>query len=192
MSRCTCRVTPASWPCAWTWTSRSSPRTCRRPVAAAGIYGTLIPILQQWNQQYDFVGSYYINIGDNPTAADPSTTNWTDEPALLPSALGDGERDRHPLVHPPHQSTDRDIHGDHLRRYAGRLDHDHFDRCCRRPSPASRWACLSRLPTARLVRTRRSPAPPEKVGPSPTRRSPRFQATPSRSATSQAASVARK
>ena len=26
--------------------------------ASAGIYGTLIPILQQWNQQYDFVGSY--------------------------------------------------------------------------------------------------------------------------------------
>ena len=93
-----------------------------------GIYGTLIPILQQWNQQYDFVGSYYINIGDNPNGADPSTTNWTVEPALLQSALGDGERDRHPLVHPPHQSTDRDVHGDHLRRYAGRLDHDHFDR----------------------------------------------------------------
>ena len=30
-----------------------------------GIYDKLIPILQQWNQQYDFVGSYYINIGDN-------------------------------------------------------------------------------------------------------------------------------
>ena len=44
--------------------------------ASAGIYGTLIPILQQWNQQYDFVGSYYINIGDNPNAADPSTTVW--------------------------------------------------------------------------------------------------------------------
>ena len=45
--------------------------------ASAGIYGTLIPILQQWNTQYDFVGSYFLNIGDNPTAADPSTTNWT-------------------------------------------------------------------------------------------------------------------
>ena len=42
----------------------------------SGIYGTLIPILQQWNQQYDFVGSYFINIGDTPTAADPATTNW--------------------------------------------------------------------------------------------------------------------
>jgi serralysin len=42
-----------------------------------GIYDTLIPILQQWNQQYNFVGSYFINVGDNPTGTDPSTTNWT-------------------------------------------------------------------------------------------------------------------
>ena len=41
-----------------------------------GIYDKLIPILQQWKQQYDFVGSYYINIGDTPNAADPTTTNW--------------------------------------------------------------------------------------------------------------------
>ena len=42
-----------------------------------GIYDTLIPILQQWNQQYDFVGSYFINIGDDPSGADQSTTNWS-------------------------------------------------------------------------------------------------------------------
>ena len=41
-----------------------------------GIYDKLIPILQQWKQQYDFVGSYYITIGDTPNAADPTTTNW--------------------------------------------------------------------------------------------------------------------
>ena len=42
-----------------------------------GIYDKLIPILQQWNTQYNFVGSYYINIGDNTAnTADPSTTNW--------------------------------------------------------------------------------------------------------------------
>jgi serralysin len=48
--------------------------------ASAGIYGTLIPILQQWNTQYDFVGSYFLNVGDNPSplnGTDPSTTNWT-------------------------------------------------------------------------------------------------------------------
>ncbi len=51
------------------------------PVSATGaplpgIYDTLVPILQQWEQKYDFVGSYYINIGDTPTAASPGTTNW--------------------------------------------------------------------------------------------------------------------
>ena len=69
-------MTRALWPRAWTWTSRSSPRTCR-PRGGVGIYDKLIPILQQWKQQYNFVGSYYINIGDNPTGADPSTTDWT-------------------------------------------------------------------------------------------------------------------
>jgi serralysin len=46
------------------------------PVGGGGIYSTLIPILQQWNQQYDFTGTFFVNIGDNPTGADPSTTNW--------------------------------------------------------------------------------------------------------------------
>ena len=44
-----------------------------------GVYDTLIPILEQWKALYNFVGSYYINVGDNPTptnGADPSTTNW--------------------------------------------------------------------------------------------------------------------
>jgi hypothetical protein len=33
------------------------------------IYDKLIPILQQWKQQYNFVGTYFINVGDdaNPT-----------------------------------------------------------------------------------------------------------------------------
>ena len=33
----------------------------------AGIYDKLIPILQQWKAQYNFVGSYYVDIGDNPS-----------------------------------------------------------------------------------------------------------------------------
>ena len=109
--------------------------------AVPGIYDKLIPILQQWKQQYDFVGSYYINIGDKPTAADPSTTNWTVSLPYYQAILAMGERDRHPLLHPPHQSADHDGHGDHRRRYAGRLDHDHADRVP--PSPASRSACSS-------------------------------------------------
>src|SRR5690348_14693436 len=42
-----------------------------------GIYDQLIPILTQWKAQYDFTGSYYLNIGDNPTGVVASTTNWT-------------------------------------------------------------------------------------------------------------------
>src|SRR5262249_24028821 len=42
-----------------------------------GIYDELMPILSQWKAQYNFVGSYYVHIGDNPNAADPTTTNWT-------------------------------------------------------------------------------------------------------------------
>ncbi len=41
-----------------------------------GIYDVLVPILQQWNQAYDFVGSFYVNIGDNPAGPDASWTNW--------------------------------------------------------------------------------------------------------------------
>ncbi|WGD49482.1 VCBS domain-containing protein [Bradyrhizobium sp. CB1650] len=39
-----------------------------------GIYDALIPILQQWKQQYNFVGSFYANIGDSPAKGE--TTNW--------------------------------------------------------------------------------------------------------------------
>src|SRR5690606_31611019 len=38
-----------------------------------GIYDTLLPIPQQWKAQYNFVGSYYANIGLNPP---DQTTDW--------------------------------------------------------------------------------------------------------------------
>jgi Ca2+-binding RTX toxin-like protein len=40
-----------------------------------GIYDALIPILQQWKLQYNFVGSFYANVGDN---ANPDNGNFTD------------------------------------------------------------------------------------------------------------------
>ncbi|WGR69600.1 MULTISPECIES: hypothetical protein [unclassified Bradyrhizobium] len=43
----------------------------------AGIYAQLIPILQQWKQQYNFVGSYYANIGDDANTANANFTNWS-------------------------------------------------------------------------------------------------------------------
>ena len=32
------------------------------PASGSGIYDKLIPILQQWNRQYNFTGSFYVNI----------------------------------------------------------------------------------------------------------------------------------
>ena len=70
------------------------------PSSGGGIYSKLIPILQQWKQQYNFVGSYYINIGDSPNGASQSSTNWA---ASLPyyqqiQALG-GEIGNHSYTH---------------------------------------------------------------------------------------------
>ncbi|BAY24533.1 protein with type I secretion target domain and SCP-like extracellular domain [Calothrix sp. NIES-2100] len=40
-----------------------------------GIYDRLLPILSQWKNDYNFVGSYYINVGNN--RADEQFTDWT-------------------------------------------------------------------------------------------------------------------
>ena len=65
-----------------------------------GIYDTLIPILQQWNTQYDFTGSYYVNIGDNPTGDSQSTTDWAKSLTYYKAieALG-GEIGTHSYTH---------------------------------------------------------------------------------------------
>ena len=86
-----------------------------------GIYDTLIPILQQWKSQYDFVGSYYVNIGDTPTSTDPATTDWARSLPYYRAIEAFGERDRQPLLHPPYLSTHHDSDGAHRRRYAGAL-----------------------------------------------------------------------
>lgn len=39
----------------------------------AGIYDRMLPILQQWKAQYNFVGSYYVNVGNN---GPDQETNW--------------------------------------------------------------------------------------------------------------------
>ena len=84
----------ALWPRAWTWTSRSFPSDVSPASGGAGIYDKLIPILQQWNQQYNFVGSYYINIGDNAERRRSDNDELGEEPALLSGHPGDGGRDR--------------------------------------------------------------------------------------------------
>ncbi|BAY61807.1 peptidase-like protein [Calothrix brevissima NIES-22] len=40
-----------------------------------GIYDRLLPIVSQWKNDYNFVGSYYINVGNNP--ANGQFTDWT-------------------------------------------------------------------------------------------------------------------
>ena len=42
-----------------------------------GIYSQLIPMLQQWQQQYDFVGTYFINVGDDANPDNGNSTNWS-------------------------------------------------------------------------------------------------------------------
>lgn len=39
----------------------------------AGIYDAMLPFLQQWKTDYNFVGSYYVNVGFNPPDQE---TNW--------------------------------------------------------------------------------------------------------------------
>src|ERR1700678_1287912 len=46
------------------------------PAGTPGIYDEMIPILQSLEQQYDFVGSFYINIGDDANPANENSTNW--------------------------------------------------------------------------------------------------------------------
>ncbi len=91
--------------------------------ASDGIYGTLIPILQQWNQQYNFVGSFYINIGDDPTGtgtgangSEVSNTNWA---ASLPYyqdilAMGSeiGNHSYTHLINPPTETFTATTVGD--------------------------------------------------------------------------------
>ena len=80
-----------------------------------GIYDQLIPILTAVEAQYDFVGSYYVDIGDNPNPTDPNvdptTTDWTKSlPYYKPiQALG-GEIGTH-SYHPSDQSAHHDVHG---------------------------------------------------------------------------------
>ncbi|WP_052055671.1 polysaccharide deacetylase family protein [Myxosarcina sp. GI1] len=42
---------------------------------SAGIYDKMLPILDQWKTDFNFVGSYYINIGDNVETG--NYTDWT-------------------------------------------------------------------------------------------------------------------
>jgi Ca2+-binding RTX toxin-like protein len=65
-----------------------------------GIYDKLLPILQQWKQQYNFVGSYFINIGDGANTTDPASTNWAVSAPYYQQVLAlGGEIGNHSYTH---------------------------------------------------------------------------------------------
>lgn len=69
-----------------------------KPASGPGIYDQLLPILQQWKASYNFVGSYYINIGDNPAAGEQ--TLWANSLPYYQQLLAAGnEIGSHSLTH---------------------------------------------------------------------------------------------
>ena len=70
-----------------------------------GIYDQLLPMLQQWKQQYNFVGTYFINVGDNANPANNNFTNWAVSKPIYDSliAMGNeiGSHSYTHLINPP-------------------------------------------------------------------------------------------
>jgi serralysin len=63
-----------------------------------GIYDAMLPILQQWKTDYNFVGSYYINVGFNPPDQE---TNWLISSPYYNALLAMGnEIGSHSYTHP--------------------------------------------------------------------------------------------
>ena len=63
-----------------------------------GIYDELIPILQNWYADYGFVGSYYINVGNNPPA---QQTIWSESRPYYEAILAlESEIGSHSYTHP--------------------------------------------------------------------------------------------
>jgi Ca2+-binding RTX toxin-like protein len=70
---------------------------------APGIYDKLIPILQQWKSQYNFVGSYYVDIGANPP---DQQTIWAQSGVYYKQLLDMGnELGSHSVTHPENTNT---------------------------------------------------------------------------------------
>lgn len=68
------------------------------PDSGPGIYDVMLPILQQWKADYNFVGSYYINIGNNPP---DQMTDWSVSAPYYQQILAMGnEIGTHSYTHP--------------------------------------------------------------------------------------------
>jgi Ca2+-binding RTX toxin-like protein/peptidoglycan/xylan/chitin deacetylase (PgdA/CDA1 family) len=70
--------------------------------ANGGIYDKLIPILQQWKAEFDFVGSYYVNIGrGTDTGTGDQRTDWSLSKPFYDQLLSMGnEIGTHSYTHP--------------------------------------------------------------------------------------------
>jgi hypothetical protein len=126
------------------------------PASGPGIYDQLIPILAQWKAQYNFVGSYYVDIGNQTNAADPTGTDWTKSLPYYQQILAmGGEIGTHSYTHlvtaPATTFTAHVVGG----VPAGSTTITLSIRC--RRSTASRWACGSAAPAS--ARTRWPAAP---------------------------------
>ena len=68
------------------------------PASGPGIYDKLLPILDQWKAAYNFVGSYYIDIGDGTNG---TGTDWAYSKAYYDRLLAAGnEIGSHSMTHP--------------------------------------------------------------------------------------------
>ncbi len=66
---------------------------------AAGIYDKLLPLLEAWKKDYGFVGSYYVNVGND--AANGSQTDWATSGAYYKQLIAMGnELGTHSYTHP--------------------------------------------------------------------------------------------
>jgi serralysin len=64
-----------------------------------GVYDKMLPIIENWKQNYDFVGSYYINVGNDP--ANGQYTDWTISKPYYDRMLALGnEIGTHSYTHP--------------------------------------------------------------------------------------------
>jgi Ca2+-binding RTX toxin-like protein len=64
-----------------------------------GLYDKLLPILEQWKADFNFVGSYYIDIGNNPSQ--DQFTDWTKSGAYYKALIDMGnELGSHSISHP--------------------------------------------------------------------------------------------
>ncbi len=66
---------------------------------APGIYDKLLPILTEWKTAYNFVGSYYVNIGNDPAKGE--ATDWAVSLPVYKALLDTGnEIGTHSYTHP--------------------------------------------------------------------------------------------